>query len=262
MAYDSAMKKTLQRSLIAPIALLFAFALTSLAQVSPRGIELFDKGDMAGAIQALKPSRNFIDLNYLGQAYEKLGKEKDARDAYGRSFRAGYDFLAPDILVRSDFDRDRPAPLEKLSDFLTANKTEVLIAALSARRAFAMKASGMDEPEWAIRAKLFSEMAEILAAGGMIYSARELDKPAKGALTPRPSYPNRARAARENGTVRLLLLVNSEGAVKAILPTKSDTFGLTQASFLSAAKSKFTPAERANVPVAVMQAMLYSFHTN
>jgi hypothetical protein len=242
------------------LALVLAISSTVLSQTSARGIALFDKGDFAGAVETLKSSGNFVDLNYLGQAYEKQGKTREARDAYGRSFRAGYEALAPDIVVRADFEKDRPAPVQKLSDFLTANKTEILIAALSARQAFAMKAPEMKEPEWAIRAKLFSEMGAILAPGAMVYSARELDKPAKRLTMPRPRYTNEARSSRTSGSVRLLLLIGTDGKVKAILPTKPLPNGLTESAFLSAAESTFTPAERAGSPVAVFSSLHYSFN--
>ncbi len=68
-----------------PILVILLFAIPGIGQndaKSVEGIKLFDRGDFVGAVNALKNSDNFIDLNYLGYAYEKLGKGKEARSAF------------------------------------------------------------------------------------------------------------------------------------------------------------------------------------
>ena len=70
-----------------PILIILLFAIPGIVQTDPKsveGIKLFDRGDFAGSVNALKNSDNFIELNYLGYAYEKLGKEKEARNAFDR----------------------------------------------------------------------------------------------------------------------------------------------------------------------------------
>lgn len=233
----------------------------SFAQSGPNmsAIKLFDTGDLAGAVEALKSSDNFIDLNYLGYAYEKLGKGKEARNAFDRSFKNGYKEFGEEILARSSFDKDRPAPVEKLSEFLTNSSQNVLIVALSARRTMELKGPTTNENEWLMRARMFSEIGRILASGKMLFSQRELDIPAKILTRGRAGYTDEARSSRTEGTIKLLVLFDTDGKVKAAIPVEGLSHGLNEQAIIAASKITFTPAERKGVPVPTLQAMSYSF---
>jgi hypothetical protein len=233
----------------------------SFAQSSPNtsAIKRFDNGDFAGAVEGLKISDNFIDLNYLGYAYEKLGKEKDARNAFDRSFKNGYKEYGQDIVTRGGFDRESPAPVEKLSDFLNGSSQNILIVALSARRTMELKGSVMNDNDWIMRARLFSEIGRLLASGQMLYSSRELDLPPKIISKPSPGYTNAARSSNTQGTVRLLILLDVDGKVKAALPLRELSHGLTERAIVAASKISFKPAERTGQPVPILQAIEYTF---
>lgn len=245
-----------------PILVILLFAIPGIGQndaKSVEGIKLFDRGDFVGAVNALKNSDNFIDLNYLGYAYEKLGKGKEARSAFDRSFKNGYKEYGQDIVTRGGFDRESPAPVEKLSEFLISSSQNILIVALSARRTMELKGSVMDDNDWIMRARLFSEMGRLLASGQMLYSSRELDLPPKIISKPSPGYTNAARSSNTQGTVRLLILLDLDGKVKAALPLKELSHGLTERAIIAASKISFKPAERKGQPVAILQAIEYTF---
>lgn len=239
----------------------FVSSLQLLAQAPEKsqGIKLFDKGDIAGAIELLKKSDDLVDLNYLGYAYEKLGKEKDARNAFDRSFRNGYKEFAEEIISRSAFDLKQSTPVDKLSIFLQRSPERIVIAALSARRSLELKGPSSKEAEWTMKARMFGEIGRILVSNQMIYSSRELDTDAKIISKPRPGYTDLARMNNTQGTIELLVLLDSDGTVKGAIATRPLPNGLTLQSYIAASKITFTPAQKAGKPVATLKAMSYSF---
>jgi len=244
-----------------PICFSLLFAVGVAAQPEPKsqGIKLFDSGDFAGAVEALKKSDDFVDLNYLGYAYEKLGNEKEARNAFDRSFKNGYKEYGEEIINRASFDKDRPAPVEKLSIFLEKNVQQIIVAAVSARRTLELKGPSAKDNLWSMRARMIGQIESILASNRMVYSSRELDVDAMITSKPRPGYTDAARTNGTQGTVDLLLLLDVDGTVKGILPTKLLATGLTEQSYNAATKIVFAPAKRAANPVAVLKTVSYSF---
>lgn len=239
--------------------LLLPIGAAAQPEVKSAGMKLFDSGDYAGAVAVLKESDDFIELNYLGYAYEKLGKEKESRNAFDRSFKNGYKEFEADILSRSSFDKDKPAPIDKLSDFLTGSSQKLLVVALSARRTMELKGSTMNDNEWIMRARFFSEIGRLLALGQMLYSQRELDKPARILTKGRPGYTDAARNSGIQGTIKLLVLFDIDGLVKAAVPVAGLSHGLNEQAIIAASKITFDPAERKGTPVPTLQSMSYSF---
>jgi hypothetical protein len=236
-------------------------ALASAAQIVEKspGIKLFDKGDFAGAIELLKKSSDLVDLHYLGYAYEKSGNEKEARNAFDRSFKNGYKEFSEGIIRRASFGPKQPAPDDKLSVFLEKNAERIVVTGLSARRTMELIGASSKDNEWMMRARLLGEIGRILVSHQLVYSARELDVEAKIITKPRPGYTDYARNNSTQGTVELLVLLDADGSVKGAIPTKTLANGLTEQSYIAANRIVFTPAQRAGKPVAILQALSYSF---
>lgn len=245
------------------LAISFSLLLTLCVAGQPGGkspgIKLFDSGDFAGAVEALKKSDDFVDLNYLGYAYEKLGKEKEARNAFDESFKNGYKVFEGEIIKRSHFDKDESVPDDKLSEFLTKSFERLLVVALSARRTVELKGSTTNDNEWLIRAQMFSEIGRLLSSGQMLYSIRELDAPLTVTAKPRPGFTDKARSAGTQGSVTVLILFDVDGKVKAAIPVIPLPNGLTEQTIMAASKIEFTPAERKGQAVPILQAMSYKF---
>lgn len=248
-------------SLTLSISLILLFAVVTVAQPDAKsdGIKLFDKGDYAGAIDLLKKSSDLVDLNYLGFAHEKLGNEKEARNAFDRSFKSGYKEFFDGIIKRANFDPKNAVPEDKLSIFLEKHSPRIVVTAASARKTLEMKGPSSKDQEWKMRAKILGEIGSLLFANQMVYSARELDVDAKIINKPRARYTDSARINGIQGTIELLVLLAADATIRGVIATKTLPHGLTEEGYLAASKIAFTPAERAGKPVAVLKMMSYSF---
>lgn len=223
------------------------------------GIQLFEKGDLAGAIAALKDSDDVVDLHFLATAHERLGHEKEARKAFDRSFRRGYEEFSMDLIARARFGNVQPAPVEKLSPFLEKYADRVIVTGLSAKRSLDLKGDSSKDNEWLMRAIFFAELARILAANEMVYSKRELDVELRISSKPRPGYTDQARTSNEQGTVELIVLYGADAKIRAAWPIRPLRHGLTEQAYNATLKQKFTPAEKNGKPVAVLGVTSYSF---
>lgn len=248
-------------SLGLPCFLLFLCSVNIFTQSIEKsaGAKLFDAGDYAGAVELLKKSNDLVDLNVLGYAYEKTGNEKEARNAFDRSFKAGYKEFSDGILKRASFDSKNPAPEDKLSTFLEKNSARIVVSGVSARKVLEMKGPSWKAADWHSRAQLFAEIGRILLADQMVYSIRELDLDAKVTKKPRPSYTNSARTEGVQGTVELLVLFDSDGKVKSSIVTRPLANGLTEEAYRVSNQIVFSPAQKSGKSVAVLKPISYSF---
>ncbi len=246
---------------ILPIYLLLLLTIATAAQPAEKspGIQLFEKGDFGGAIVLLKTSYDLVDLYYLGAAYEKSGNEKEARKAFDRSFRNGYKEFGEEIIKRSMFDPKQIVPDDKLSIYLEKHVGRIAVTAASALKTLELKGPSSNQSEWIMRSRMIGEIGRLLASDQLVYSARELDIDAKINNKPRPGYTDEARRNGTQGTVELLVLLGSDGKVMGVLPTKLLSNGLTERAYQAATRISFTPAEKADKPVAILKAISYSF---
>lgn len=241
--------------------ILLLITTTAVAQTNEKspGIRLFDEGDFAGAIELLKKSDDLVELNYLGYAYEKSGNEKEARNAFDRSFKNGYKEFGEEIIKRASFDPKKTVPDDKLSTFLEQHAQRIVVAAVSARRTLHLKGPSAKDNAWTMKALMLGEIGSIIASNRLVYSARELDTDAKITSKPRPGYTDEARTGGTQGTVELLVLLDIDGTMKGAIPVKLLANGLTEQSYNAVKKVNFVPAQRAGKPVAMLKAISYSF---
>lgn len=253
--------KTHTSSLGLPCFLLLAFSFNIVAQSVEKsaGVKLFEAGDYVGAIELLKKSNDIVDLNILGYAYERIGNEKDARNAFDRSFKSGYKEFSDGIVKRANFDLKNAVPEDKLSIFLEKHSARIVVTAISARKTLEMKGPSSKDQEWTMRAKMVGEVGSILFTNQMVYSARELDVDAKINNKPRARYTDSARSNGTQGKIELLVLFAADATIKGVIATQTLPHGLTEEGYLAASKIAFTPAQRAGKPVAVLKMMSYSF---
>jgi protein TonB len=86
------------------------------------------------------------------------------------------------------------------------------------------------------------------------------DASAASLKNPAPRYPLESRRKREEGTVRLRVVITADGRVKAISVAKSSGFErLDEAALETVAKWKFKPGEQAGAPVEAVGFLLIPF---
>jgi TonB family protein len=109
--------------------------------------------------------------------------------------------------------------------------------------------------------RVYAEPAIKPEAEWTIFLPGEVTEKAHLLRRPQPHYPEEARAARESGTVKLLVVLTADGTVEDILILKSVGPLLTQASIEAARKIKFEPAIKDGHPVATALSVEYQFET-
>lgn len=228
------------------IALTFLVTCTMSARAQetkdPVGIELYKKGEFANAVSKLKASDDYIDLYYLGLAYEKLNQKKDAGKAFDASFRRGYQIIENEIRGSITLPGEKSTVGKPLSALLEGIAPNIAITLDSAQKAFALKAPVSKENEWIMKGRFLYELNGLIKRGGLAYSLEESDIHVKITARPRPNYTDAARGGNTQGTVVLLVIFSENGTVAAAAPLKPLANGLTEQAYMSAQKIVFTPA--------------------
>ena len=94
-------KESSRRYLVCGLIFLVLFVVTIIPLYSQEtrdsvGIDLYKRGEFANAVTSLQASADCKDLYYLGLSYEHLGKGKDAKKAFEKSFKSGYQQMRQD----------------------------------------------------------------------------------------------------------------------------------------------------------------------
>lgn len=242
------------------ILVLVTFALTLQAQDKPSvGIELFNKGDYAGAVAALKGSRNYIELMYLGVAYEKLGKEDSAGKAFDDSFERGFWMISaafaqdPNILTKKN-----PAPKGTAEERLKILQQPIIFALATADKIKALKTPYSKKDDFKKTVGFLEDLNALLKNGETIYSYADLTTPVKISNLPIPRFSDGARAAGRSGKITLLVLFKPDGTL-AMAPFKTLEGPAMNDAYSAAREIKFEPAIKDGKPVAVLGRVDYSF---
>ena len=239
-----------------------ALALVANAQetaVTSPGIELFNKGDYAGAVAALKDTKNYIELMFLGVAYEKLGKGDSAGKAFDDSFERGFWMISaafaqdPNILTKKN-----PAPQGTAEERLKILQQPIIFALATAEKIKALKTSYSKKDDFKKTVGFLEELSTLLKNGETIYSYADLTTPVKISNLPFPRFSDEARAAGIYGKIALLVLFKPDGTL-AMAPFKTLEGAVMNDAYSAARDIKFKPAIKDGKPVAVIGRVDYLF---
>lgn len=97
-------------------------------------------------------------------------------------------------------------------------------------------------------------------ASTKIQTVKELDKKARLAMKPEPSYTESARAHQVTGTVVLKVVFSSNGMVNDIQVVKGLRDGLTERAIDAARKIKFLPGMKDGKYVSIWMQLEYNFN--
>jgi TonB family protein len=238
-------------------------SVASLEEELKRGVELYEQGDDNGAIKALlsvtKQRKDIITAwHYLGLAYERLGKTKDARKSYERAVAAG------EMTLEAVFSTTPYAEVrEKVEHF----KPLLMLAAESANKYLALSPnlSSSKVKEWNSRAETLLEYTEVVSfnqsdSSNKIYMTDEVTTRARITQKVEPSYTEEARKNQVSGVVVLRVVFALDGKVRGIRIIQGLPYGLTYRAVEAARKIKFIPAIVNGQPVSQFTQIEYNFN--
>ncbi len=221
------------------------------------GIELYNRGDLAGAITKLSTSTDPTALHYLGQAFEKTGKPRDAAKAFEQSFKTGFGIVDQKLADR--LDRRITTAKENFTTFLKGLRPIIEISFASAENAVRLKAKMAEQNEWLWKANSLLSIGKLIDSEETIFVPDEVDTEMKLTRRPRPAYTDDARTANTQGTVTLLVVFRSDGTVNIAIPLNPLPHGLTNEAIIAAKRITFEPAIKNGKPVSVIGKFEYTF---
>jgi TonB family protein len=238
-------------------------AAPGLQETLKQGLDFYQQGDNQGAIAALnrvvkQRKDNIIAWYYLGLAYERQGKTKDARKSYEKAVVAG------ELTLENLFSMPYGKTLKTVEQF----KPVLLLAADAANKYLGLNPGLSSEKvkEWSARSELLREQAEASygkgqdSTGTRIYAPREVTTKARILKRPEPTYSERAREKQVEGTVVLRAVFAYDGQVRGIRVVSGLPEGLTFRAIEAARRIKFTPASVNGQPVSQYIQIEYNFN--
>lgn len=243
------------------LSIFVVFTLSLHAQEAEKdsvGIDLFKKGDFAGAVKALKGTKEPVELTYLGISYEKLGEKSDAGKAFDEAFVQILAHIGA-VLLPQDASPET-ADRKGLGDaVLKAAADPIKFALATAAKIEELKTGYSKRVGFKNSVLLLGELDKLLKDGETIYTDADLDTKVKVTRKSWPTYTDSARGAGTSGTVVLLVLFKKDGthisAPVVFLPN-----GLTESAMDAAHDTKFKPAKKDGKPVNVLKKVEYSFY--
>jgi TonB family protein len=227
-----------------------------------RGIQLYQQGDFAGAVKALRSATNKgkTDLSawhWLGLALERQQKSGDALKAHEKAARLGDELLA-NQLVQATTGKE-------VAQVLVFVRSQLVEAAESAEKYLALNSglSGSKLAEWRLRADSLRGFADIAASGtdGLkLYSGKDVTTKARILSKPEPTYTEEARRHQTTGSIVLKAIFAANGRVIGIHAVTSLPHGLTERAIAAAQHIKFIPATKDGHPVSMYMQLEYNFN--
>ena len=235
-----------------------------LQETLKQGLELYQQGDNQGAIAALsrvvKQRKDIIAAwYYLGLAYERQGKTKDARKSYEKAVVAG------ELTLENLFSS---LPYNKTLETVEQFKPILLLAADGANKYLGLSPNLSAEKvkAWNARAEMLREYAEVSYGKGQdstqtrIYKSNEVTTSARILKRPEPTYTEEARQKLVSGVVVLRAIFAYDGTVRGIRIVSGLPQGLTFRAIEAARGIKFIPATVNGQPVSQFIQIEYNFN--
>ncbi len=229
-----------------------------------RGIELYKQGDDKGAIELLrrvvKARQDAVAAwHFLGLAYERQGKSKDARKAHEEATKAGEMVL--EWIFANTFANKGVDNIEQFEPVL-------LLAAESADKYLKLssKPSASTVQEWNSRAEILRDYAKMSTNNvsgstfGNIYKPADVTTKARILGRPEPQYTEDAREHHVAGTVVLRAVFAFDGKIRGIRVVSGLPHGLTLRAIDAARKIRFIPAMLNGQPVSQYIQIEYNFN--
>lgn len=243
--------------LLATLLAICSVSSVTYSQTAHEGIALFKNGDFMGAIKQLEGQTSPEALYYLGLSFEQTNQTKNAANAFEESFKKNYEKFDKDLADR--FDIRIKTGKKAFAEYLKDLAPSLQLGITSAEKAVQLKAKMAKQNEWLMKANSFVKMLELSKSAEKLFANDEVETDAKVTKVTKAKYTEKARRNNINGSVRVLVILGSEGKVTNVIPIRPLSSGLTEQAVIAAQKIKFTPAIKDGTPVSVAKAFEYNF---
>ena len=241
----------------------FAQQSTAVEPTAERGIQLYEHGDLKGAIKALravvkKNQDDVVAWNHLALALEKKGEKKETSKAFRQVADLRFKFFQKEFKALGEKPDD--ASVRRLKSL---NK-ETLDSIKSYLASNALKNETRDwyaVSNLLLNQSVFLELAGEALVQGQVLRWSDVQKVKLHVLKkPEPGYTEEARSHGTHGTVVLKAMFASDGIVKDIKIIKGLRRGLTERAVEAARRIEFQPATVGARPVSQYVQIEYNFN--
>lgn len=231
-----------------------------------KGIELIKKKDYASAILLLSQAVKHDETDpkawfHLGQSYEALGKKGDAGRSYYKAFDTGYE------VFREAFNKQfetKNTKVESLLGFVKSQSDLVSMCINSAGKAAEenTKLSYDNEPRFKTNA--LYQLLKIAESGDAVFWNKDTDKRLKFVKSTYVSdgfdtYPPRREFVIYPKTVKLLLVIDSDGKVAVAMPISKTQSWFDLQAMRRVLAYQYEPAQKNGKAVLTLVRFDYRF---
>jgi hypothetical protein len=225
------------------------------------GIDLYEKGDYAGAAAALKKATDPVQLHYLAASLEKLGKQREAGNAFEKSFEASCREL--NETVRKKVMAGGSAVKVPFSDFLPGMVLSLAAGIGSAEKAIAHGEEISRNNYLRMCANSMVGSYQLASSGDPIFKSKDLDQRVSYIKKPHAQYPDVSsfKGGWRDGTVKVYIVLGRNGKVLVAVPLTSDQPPYEFEAMKAAFAIEFTPAKKGGKPVTAQAIIEYGFRS-
>lgn len=230
------------------------------------GIELIKKKDYASAIFLLNQvvKRDETDPKawfFLGQSYEALGKKGDAGKSYYKAFERGYE------VFRETFNKQfetKNTKVESLLGFVKSQSDLVTMCINSAGKAAEENTRLSYDNEPRLKTNALYQLLKIAESGEAVFWNKDTDKRLKFVKSTYISdgfdtYPPRRELVIYPKTVKLLLVIDSEGKVVVAMPISKAQSWFDLQAMRRVLAYQYEPAQKSGKAVLTLIRLDYRF---
>lgn len=226
-----------------------------------RGMEFYNQGDDKEAIKSFKSvtKKNKYDIeiwHYLGLAYARSGKTKDAGKAYDNASKNSIDLFAQQF-EETNSERRKQNFIKLKPHFEFALKSAENYLTLNPNT------KGKKREEWEERIALLKTFTQYAANDAEIsdgvYTSKTVTTRAVITKKIQPDYTEDARREGVQGVIQIKAILGANGKVIVAIPLNGLPNGLTQSAIRAAQRTEFIPAMKDGQPVSQWVTLEYMF---
>lgn len=227
------------------------------------GVALYEKGDLEGAINALRQSvkkskSDSTAWHYLGLANLRLGNLNEAREALGKATELRATAIRLEFIRTKEWRDDQLANLKKLlADHIESQSK--LFESFNNREAEEKGKLALEKTRTQVAC--VEQSSKVINGSAVLKREDMAMEKVRILRKSEPEYPDAARRDGATGTVYLKAIFAADGSVQHIEVTRSPDSRLTEVAIKTAKMIKFKPETYCGRPVSSPTQLEYGFFT-